>query len=104
MLISHIASVCGRYNADFNVLSVSLMLNVKKQVTYFCFISFLLVCTEAVIQKCIQCGRPFRTYVPNSMCYLPDGAIVTYSEPQLTCPLCDEKSFGIYIHESGPLS
>ena len=43
-----------------------------------------------VIEICITCKKPFHTYAPTSNCHLPGGAIVTYNEPQLECPLCDK--------------
>ena len=46
---------------------------------------------------CIDCGRDYRTYVPDTACHLPDGGIVTYSEPQLKCPACDDQCFGLFM-------
>lgn len=54
--------------------------------------------TEAVIQLCDTCHRPYRTYVPDSICTLPDGLQVTYREPQTQCPVCDENSFGEFMN------
>jgi hypothetical protein len=45
--------------------------------------------TEAVIQPCRTCSRPFRTYVPGTNCVMPDGTSFSYSEPQEECPCCD---------------
>lgn len=55
--------------------------------------------TECVIEKCITCGRDFRTYVPNTRCHLPDGAIVSYTDPQLECPSCDSSKYGWFMNQ-----
>lgn len=52
-----------------------------------------------MISTCVDCGQPFRTYVPDSMCKLPDGLYVTYQDPQLQCPECDENRFGLFMNE-----
>lgn len=55
-------------------------------------------CTECTIEKCMECGRDFRTYVPNSVCKLPDGNYATYADPQLLCPLCDPNQYGSFMN------
>lgn len=55
--------------------------------------------TEPVLNNCTDCGRMFRTYVANSMCHLPDGGVVSYKEPQLQCPLCDEQGYGVFMNQ-----
>ena len=47
---------------------------------------------------CNACGRPFRTYVPDSFCVLPNGGMVTYVDPQLECPLCDSHGYGDFMN------
>ena len=56
--------------------------------------------TECVIESCSDCGRPFRMYVPDTLCDLPascGGGAVLYREPQTTCPLCDPSSYGAFM-------
>ena len=31
--------------------------------------------TDPVIESCVDCGRPFRTFVPETYCDLPGGGI-----------------------------
>ena len=45
------------------------------------------------------CGQPFCTYVPDTMCALPDGGVVFYPEAQTTCPLCDDGMFGLFMNK-----
>ena len=59
-----------------------------------CFIE----CTQAIIALCIECGRKYRTYVPDSICSLPNGGLVSYKEPQLKCPMCDEGGYGDFMN------
>ena len=66
--------------------------------TNFFLRSSFIVCTECTIEKCIECGRDFRTYVPNSVCKLPDGNYVTYADLQLLCPLCDPNQYGSFMN------
>lgn len=58
-----------------------------------------IVDTEPVISTCADCGQPYRTYVPDSICNLPNGGSVTYTEPQLLCPICDPSGFGVFMNE-----
>ena len=51
-----------------------------------------------MIRTCIECGRSYRTYVADLSCSLPNGSVVTYNAPQLTCPLCDDSSFGQFMN------
>ena len=56
--------------------------------------------TETVIQKCVECSRDYRTYVPGTVCHLPDDSgVVTYQEPQTKCPACDENGYGMFMNE-----
>lgn len=55
---------------------------------------FLSVQTESVIKQCTVCSKPFRTYVPDTDCVMPDGASFFYSYPQDECPACDENCWG----------
>ncbi|XP_019859118.1 PREDICTED: uncharacterized protein LOC109587313 isoform X1 [Amphimedon queenslandica] len=55
--------------------------------------------TEPVIKCCIECGRNFRTFIPDTSCNLPDGSCVVYTEPQLTCPLCDPNGYGRFMNQ-----
>lgn len=55
--------------------------------------------TTPVIQPCITCNRPFRTYVPDTNCHLPGGGIVTYQEPRLECPICDTHGYGGFMNQ-----
>ncbi len=52
------------------------------------------------IQKCTQCDKDYRTYVPGGPCELPAGCgIVCYDEPQLLCPECDDNSYGAFMNK-----
>ena len=55
--------------------------------------------TDCVIKACADCSRSFRTYVPDTMCTLPDGGSVFYRDPQLLCPLCDPESYGTFMNK-----
>ena len=52
--------------------------------------------TETVVTDCSMCGKHFRTYVPETICNLPDGGSVFYSEPQTMCPLCDTMNHDLF--------
>ena len=52
--------------------------------------------TECIITPCTGCQQPFRTYVPVTICRLPDGGSVFYREAQTQCPLCDPNGFGTF--------
>ena len=52
--------------------------------------------TECIITPCTECQQPFRTYVPDTICRLPDGGSVFYREAQTQCPLCDSSGFGTF--------
>lgn len=54
--------------------------------------------TVSVIENCMECSRPFRTFVPDSICELPDGSCVSYKDPQFLCPLCDSKGYGGFMN------
>ena len=54
---------------------------------------------ETVLKECVDCGREFRTYVPETMCILPDGGSVFYNEPQTKCPLCDVEGYGGFMNK-----
>ena len=60
---------------------------------------YLVVYTEPVIEICHDCGRQFRTYVPDSFCKLPNGGCVSYCTPQLQCPLCDPTGYGDFMNK-----
>ena len=47
----------------------------------------------------MECKRPFRTYVPETICTLPDGGSVFYRDPQPLCPLCDKEGFGSFMNQ-----
>lgn len=55
--------------------------------------------TETVFKECVDCGREFRTYVPETMCILPDGGSVFYNELQTKCPLCDTEGYGGFMNK-----
>lgn len=57
---------------------------------------FVAVHTECIITPCTDCEQPFRTYVPNTICRLPDGGSVFYRDPQTLCPACDTTGFGTF--------
>jgi hypothetical protein len=52
--------------------------------------------TEPVIQNCISCSKPYRTYIPNTNCTMVDGTSFCYRDPQNECPECDENNWGWY--------
>ena len=52
--------------------------------------------TECIITPCTGCQQPFRTYVPDTICRLPDGGSVFYREAQTQCPFCDPSGFGTF--------
>ena len=54
--------------------------------------------TQPVIEKCEDCERPFRTYVSDTICHLPDGGQVLYKDPQLKCPECDPNGYGWFMN------
>ena len=56
------------------------------------------VYTESVIKTCAGCVREFRTYVPETVCMLPDGGSVFYQDPQLLCPICDPEGYGAFMN------
>ena len=47
-----------------------------------------------MIEHCIKCSEPFRTYVTGKDTVMPDGTSVFYSVPQEECPLCDVAHWG----------
>lgn len=49
--------------------------------------------TVAVISMC-PCGRQFYSYIPDTLCTMPNGTIVYYQQPQVLCPLCDDYEWG----------
>ena len=51
----------------------------------------IIVDTEAVIDKCIDCGR--------TNCHLPGGLVVDYEDLQLQCPDCDPHRYGLFMNE-----
>ena len=55
--------------------------------------------TECVISSCAECNRKFRTYVPETVCVLPDGSSVFYRDAQMLCPLCDPNGFREFINQ-----
>ena len=55
--------------------------------------------TKPEVQKCVSCSREFLAPVEDSMCVLPCGSIVSYPDPVLECPLCDESGFGEYMNK-----
>ncbi len=58
-----------------------------------------IVYTKPVIQNCVDCSRCYRTYIPGTVCELPDGnGAFIYDEPQNTCPLCDERQYGDFMN------
>ena len=65
---------------------------------FLIYLHAVLIHTETVIQSCEDCGKPFRTYVPDTICHLPDGGQVTYREPQNKCPDCDLSGYGLFIN------
>ena len=38
--------------------------------------------TELVIQTCVTCSKPFRAYVPDTSCIMPDGIAFSYCDAQ----------------------
>ena len=54
--------------------------------------------TQCVVTACIQCNQPYRTYVPGTICKLPDGGLVFYREPHVLCPLCDPEGYGTFMN------
>ncbi len=54
--------------------------------------------TDPVVNLCLTCHRPFRTYIPGTHCRLPDGGIVNHYDPQLDCPICDPGGFGVFMN------
>ena len=50
--------------------------------------------TDAIKQPCEQCGTEFFTFIPDTLCKMPDGTVVFYQDPQMECPNCDEAQFG----------
>ena len=63
----------------------------------FIFLHAYIVYTEPVMQQCTMCNREYRTYIPNTICRLPDGGCTMYQDPQLTCPMCDPMEYGDFI-------
>ena len=62
------------------------MYNIWKMVS-FIFLHAYIVYTEPVMQQCTMCNREYRTYIPDTICRLPDGGCTMYQDPQLTCPI-----------------
>ena len=52
-----------------------------------------------MIKVCVACQRPYRTYVPNTICTLPDRGSVFYKDPQIECPLCDPTGYGEFMNK-----
>ena len=48
---------------------------------------------------CGRCGLPFLAPPPDTICDLPDGNCVSYCEPVIFCPLCDDNQFGFSWNE-----
>ena len=53
---------------------------------------------ECVITPCIECNQHFTTYVPETVCRLPNGGSVFNREPQELCPVCDPSAFGDFMN------
>lgn len=60
-----------------------------------------IVDTDPIVSSCVDCGRSFRTYVPDSYCNLPDGSSVTFSTPQTVSFVWSLWVW--WFHEWGPL-
>lgn len=55
--------------------------------------------SKPVEKECVQCHHPFLAPVEDTICDLPDGTSVSYCDPVLKCPLCDEQQFGAYMNK-----
>lgn len=55
--------------------------------------------TDPVIRPCGDCGREYRTYIPDTTCVLPGGINFSYVDPQVLCPLCDPQGWGAFMNE-----
>lgn len=55
--------------------------------------------TKPEIRQCTSCGKEFLAPIEDSICHLPDGGIVSYPDPILECPLCDQNQFGYYLNK-----
>ena len=64
----------------------------------FIFLHAYIVYTEPVMQQCTRCNRDYRTYIPDTICRLPDGGCTMYQDPQLTCPMCDPMGYGDFMN------
>ena len=90
LILNRFAGSCCHSN-QFNFNDITM------KTSYIMF--SIIVDTEAVIDKCIDCGRDFRTYVPRTNCHLPGGLVVDYEDPQLQCPDCDPHRYGLFMNE-----
>ena len=54
--------------------------------------------TDPVIKPYSECGRVYRTYIPDTTCVY-EGLSFSYVNPQLLCPLCDPKGWGSFMNE-----
>ena len=49
---------------------------------------------KPVIEHCITCAEPFRTYVVGKDTIMPDGTTLFYYVPQDECLACDISNWG----------
>lgn len=54
--------------------------------------------TKPVLQPCIECNKPFYTYIPGTHCCLDDGGIMCHEEPMLKCPNCEYSGLGFAMN------
>ena len=89
-----------RVSSLFCILATYTLLcdQLEGRLTYTSLFFPALVETEPVIQQCIECSRNYRTYIPGTICNLPDGLSVFYPTAQTKCPLCDENSYGTFMN------
>ena len=62
----------------------------------------LLLCighTKPEVTNCVRCARQFLAPIEDTICDLPDGSSVAYSEPITLCPLCDDNQFGAFMNK-----
>ena len=88
MVCNHVQSMLNLLSFNNVGMSASLLDIPCSQTTFF------IGHTTFVQERCEECHNEFRTYIPETLCKMPDGMDVFYADPQLLCPRCDINGFG----------
>ena len=64
-----------------------------------CPVNFIIGQTKPIVKMCVDCQHEFLSPMEGTTCKMPDGTLVSYSEPILKCPLCYENQFGTFLNK-----